>query len=263
MSILLIAERLRVEERLILQRLQGRGVKGHLITPGELTRSDQTPEFDTALIRLWAGRSSAALAWMLQDTGAEVVNAPQVLDLLARRDHLTRTLARFGIATPPATLAWGADALIDAANLHGWPVELLSLDGGRSGVVVEDRESAEAVIEHRAMLGRESVMLVREAVPAEAQRRIVIAGDLVRSAILTNGGWEAVPVTPVDEQVASRIVQATGGKILDVLYLPGAQPQVTLVAPLIAFRDLQSDEMDIAGAIAECLVGDGVIAHVS
>jgi [lysine-biosynthesis-protein LysW]--L-2-aminoadipate ligase len=194
------------------------------------------------------------LLWAIEAGGWRVVPGAAQMDVFARRDRLYRELSRAGVNVVETVLGWGTPAILSAADRMGWPVEFLPLDGGEPGIIVEDREGAEAVVEHRAVLGREHVLLVRKAAGSGAERRLMVAGSEVFASLLSGeGNWTLDPVTPADREVAGRVSAAVGAPLIDLLYLPDSGNAVTHVMPLLSFRAVQSTQSDVASAIARCV----------
>ncbi len=246
MTILLLAERLRVEERLLIEAFASTGHPARLLTPAEIgsitfgessNGSASTLPGEAEIVsRLHPSREAAALLWSLEAIGWHAFPGAAQMDAFSRRDRLYRELSRAGVPVVETVLGWGAGAVLGAVDQVGWPVELLPLDGGEPGIVVEDRESAEAVVEHRAVLGKEHVLLARRAANPAEERRLLVAGQQVFAAVQSgDGAWSIDPVTPVDCEVAGRVSAAVGSSLIDVTYLPGQGNAVMLVMPLLKF----------------------------
>lgn len=271
MEYLLLAERLRVEERLLIEAFAEIGCRARLLTPAEIgsiafggqasrTEAGLSPDQNTIISRLHPNREASALLWALESVGWTVLPGAAQMDAFSRRDRLYRELSRAGVPVVETVLGWGTGAVLSAVDAVGWPVELLPLDGGESGIIVEDREGAEAVVEHRAVLGREHVLLVRRGVAQSESRRLLIAGDEVFATLLSGeADWTLDPVTPADLKIAGQVSAAIGAPLIDMTYLPDADDAVTHVMPLLSFRAVQSKESDVAAAIARCVGGTEAI----
>ncbi|CAN5544819.1 lysine biosynthesis protein LysX [soil metagenome] len=267
MEYLLLAERLRVEERQLIAAFSAVGSPARLVTPAEIGsiafgglsgRSGSGFRSDESKIvsRLHPTREASALLWALESVGWTVLPGAAQMDVFARRDRLYRELSRAGVPVVETVLGWGAGAILSAVDEVGWPVELLPLDGGESGIIVEDREGAEAVVEHRAVLGREHVLLVRRgASPSESRRLLIAGGEVFATLPSGEADWTVDPVTPADLEIAGQVSAAIGAPLIDMTYLPDADNAVTQVMPLLSFRAVQSGEFDVAAAIARYVGG--------
>jgi len=264
MTILLLAERLRVEERLLIEALGADGHDARLLTPAEIGGiafgAPAVPAPDGALVlaRLQPTREASALLWALETAGWRIVPGAAQMDAFARRDRLYRDLIRAGVPVAETILGWGTEAVLAAVDQVGWPVELLPLDGSEPGIVVEDREGAEAVVEHRAVLGREHVLLVRRAAAKPDERRLLVAGDRIFAARPRGeADWELAPAIESDGEIARQVAGALGAPLIDLTYLPDASGAVTAVMPVLGFRAIQSEDADVAAAIASFATGRG------
>jgi [lysine-biosynthesis-protein LysW]--L-2-aminoadipate ligase len=139
----------------------------------------------------------------------------------------------------------------------------LTVDPAVPVALVEDQDSAEAIVEHRTMLGGERAVLV--------QRFIAGAGRSVRLAIVgrklagietrQHYGWrpgsraayepypEANPaLARLAEQVVARL--GSGTYAIEVIEGPDG-PVVVGVGNLVDFRSLAEREINVAGTIAD------------
>ncbi|MEZ4570774.1 MAG: hypothetical protein R2849_10705 [Thermomicrobiales bacterium] len=271
MEYLLLAERLRVEERQLIAAFEAIDCRARLLTPAEIgsiefghphgqTSTGLRPDGVVIISRLHPSREASALLWALESGGWTVLPGAAQMDVFARRDRLYRELNRSSVRVAETVFGWGTSSVLAAVDQLGWPVELLPLDGGEPGIVVEDREGAEAVVEHRAVLGREHALLVRHGAAQSESRRLLIAGDEVFPALSSGeSDWTPDPATPADLEVAGQVSAAIGSPLLDISYVPG-DGVVFNVTPLLSFRTIQSDESDVAAAIARC-AGEAEVAH--
>lgn len=289
--VLLLAERLRVEERLLIEAFADAGWHASLITPEEAaTWATSLADRDGVLIgcstanghretghharfemngrneteqtivisRLPAGRDAVALLSLLDDLGIPTINSRELTGLLASRDQLLRGLARRGLATLAATFAFGAEGVLAAADQAGYPAMLLPLNGDEPGVLVEDREAAEAVVEHRIVLGRQRAMLVRPELPHVPRRDVVIAGDDTFVATARDGGdastdsgqiWQpSEHLTPEDIELASRLRDTLGAGVYVAEVADNGKPLLLDIKPLNGFRTIHNAGLDVAGA---------------
>lgn len=274
MDVILLAERLRVEERLLIDAFAETGITARLVTPEEIASrvafsvngaSSPTAEEQTAtpvICRLPADRESVALLGLIAEAGHSVTNSPGLAGMLASRDQLLRWLKQLGLATVPMTIAYGADAIMSAALEAGWPVDLLPLAGNEAGITVEDAESAEAVIEHRMVLGGEKVLIVRPAIPAGETRRLYLVGDVPFVAVAgEDGSWSPTDPELPDIKLAGRLAEILGPATCVVEYTGVERPQIIDIAPLGDFREFHAAGFDIAGAIARLVTRNGAV-HV-
>ena len=268
MRIALLAERLRVEERLLIDAFAGRGHEAVLLLPERVQIPLGEPDTglpDLALDRGITTAERSILATLLAAGGTVVVNRAATARLLSDRLALLRHLIVAEIPVPRTVASFGEEATFAAIETIGYPVLLKSLtvDPAVPVALVEDQDSAEAIVEHRTMLGGERAVLV--------QRFIAGAGRSVRLAIVgrklagietrQHDGWrpgsraayepypEANPaLARLAEQVVARL--GSGTYAIEVIEGPDG-PVVVGVGNLADFRSLAEREINVAGAIAD------------
>ena len=271
-DVLLLAERLRVEERLLIAAFSSAGRSARILVPGDVSHTIGGQSFAglTVISRLPASIAGTTLALLLDDAGATVINDPALAARLEDRARLLHWLHVNGFETLPATVGFSEKQVLAAADDTGYPVVLSPLDAGQPSITIDDREVAEAVIEHRAVLGQERALVVRRAVRGATLRRIVVAGAATFVAqacgnwpIADGTAWQPVDVTAQDLQVADDLRARLGVGLYHADCVAGAQPCVLKVRPLTAFRAFHDAGQDVAGAIVQHTLNAGrEVAHV-
>lgn len=131
---------------------------------------------------------AAALLPLLKAGGAKTIDA----GLAATGDRLAiaTALNRAGVARPRTLLATSEATGLAAFDALGVPSTLLPLDPGAPSIVLRDREIAEAVFEHRNVLGRtnDAVSLLQQGVAEQARLLILVAGG---KAVAVGGDSDA------------------------------------------------------------------------
>jgi [lysine-biosynthesis-protein LysW]--L-2-aminoadipate ligase len=127
---------------------------------------------EVVIDRLADRRLAAALLPVWQAQGKAVLGAG--LAAGGNRAAVAATLAAAGLPRPLSFLATSEDAAIIALAQTGYPATLLPVDGA-AAIVLWDNDSAEAILEHRSVLGgvTESVVLVQAGAPSAAERMLV------------------------------------------------------------------------------------------
>lgn len=270
-DILLLAERLRVEERLLMAAFSSAGRSARIVTPGEmsLTIGRQSLANQAVVSRLPASREGTTLALLLDDAGATVVNVPSLAALLEDRARLLHWLSVNGFETLPATVGFSEEQVLEAADTVGYPAVLSALDAGQPSITIQDCEVAEAVIEHRAVLGKERALIVRRALTGATLRRIVVAGDATFAAeafgdwpIADDTAWQPNAVTAGDLRLADDLRTKLGVGLYHADCVVDTPPTVLKVRPLTTFRVFQDAGHDVAGAIVRHALDVGLqVAH--
>lgn len=99
------------------------------------------------------------------------------------RLEVMHALAGAGLPLPPAMLALSELAGLEAIEQLGYPATVFPMQIGLSGIVLQDREIAEAILEHRDTLGgsAESVLIVQDGIHDEDDliKAIVVDGAVI------------------------------------------------------------------------------------
>jgi len=129
-------------------------------------------------------------------------------------------------------LAFTTEAALEAIESLGYPVVLKPVVGswGRLLAKINDRDAAEAVLEHKSTLGsyQHSVFYVQEYIkkPGRDIRAFVVGDDTLCAIYRKSEHWitntarggegEVCPVTPELAEICQRASQAVGGGVLAV-----------------------------------------------
>ena len=265
-DILLLAERMRVEERLLMAAFAAEGRGARILTPAEISLivGERSMDGQMVIVRLPAGREGSTLALLLDDAGATVINGPDLTARLEDRARLLHWLSDTGFATLPATVAFSEEAVLAAADAIGYPVVLSPLDAGQQSVIVHDRETAEAVVEHRAVLGGERALVVRQAISGVDLRRIVVAGEATFVAAATGDwpirdetAWQPEQTSDVDIQLADGLRSVLGSGVYHADCIDATPLTVLKVRSLANFRVFHDAGQDVAGAIVRHALARG------
>ncbi len=226
--------RVRVEEKLLFQELDRRGVSYERLDDGDLILDigAEEPSFDLVFDRsLSYGRSLTTLQ-VLESRGIKCLNRFEVVATCGDKVRTSAALAREGIAQPRTVVAFTPEAALAAMEDMGFPVVLKPVVGswGRLIAKLNDRDAAEAVLEDRKILGswQHQIFYIQEFVEKPGRDiRAFVVGDEVICAIyrrsdhwITNTarGAEAsnCPLDEAARDLTLRAAQAVGGGILAV-----------------------------------------------
>jgi [lysine-biosynthesis-protein LysW]---L-2-aminoadipate ligase len=163
-------------------------------------------------------------------------------------------LAAHGLPRPLTALCTSEDAALEAVAAMGLPATLLPLDLASTPIPLLDGDAAEAVVEHRAVLGgvSGSLGLIQAGSPAPGSLVKVIVVDGAASAL------EAAPGTTVPEQALRLAEEATRALNADlvalIIALGSTEPVVWDVHPIPDFRHaMPVAGVTVAQAIAEAV----------
>ncbi|TMC93149.1 MAG: lysine biosynthesis protein LysX [Chloroflexi bacterium] len=237
MRLAILTSRIRVEERLLIDALRQRAIAFDIVDDGELLLDLSYPderwrEYDAVLCRSMSQSRGLAMLHVLEHWGVRVYNPATVTATCNDKLLTTLALLRAGIPTPHTMLAFDSQVAIKGMDMLSYPVVLKPTSGswGRLLARINDRDAAEAVLEHRETLGsyQHHIHYIQEYI-AKPQRdiRAFVVGERTICAIyrtsehwVTNTARGAVasncPVTPELDSLCVRAAQAVGGGILAI-----------------------------------------------
>jgi [lysine-biosynthesis-protein LysW]---L-2-aminoadipate ligase len=264
--------RVRVEEKWIFGALEKRGIDYDRLDDRAIhfDLNDPTPwqQYDAVLERSLSYTSGLYALRLLNAFGVPTVNTAAVAEVCGDKLMTSAALARDGVPQPHNATAFTPEAALEAIEAFGYPVVLKPVVGswGRLLAKVNDRDAAEAVLEHKATLGsvQHSVFYIQEFIekPGRDIRAIVI-GERVLTAMyrksehwITNtargGEGELCPITPEIETLCLQAAKAVGGGVLavDLVEHPAKGLVVNEINHTMEFHTMQPvSGIDIAGEI--------------
>jgi [lysine-biosynthesis-protein LysW]---L-2-aminoadipate ligase len=275
MHLAILTSRIRVEEKLLVEALRRRAIDFDIIDDGELLFDLSCPDerwrqYDAVLCRSVSQSRGLAITNVLENWGIPVYNSAAVTATCNDKLLTTLALLRAGIPTPRTLLAFDAQETIRGIEMLGYPVVLKPTTGswGRLLARINDRDAAEAVLEHQETLGsyQHHVHYIQEHID-KPQRdiRAFVVGERTICAIyrtsehwVTNTARGAVasncPVTPELNSLCVRASQAVGGGILaiDVLEDPERGLLVNEINATMEFRNsIAPTGVDIPNAMLD------------
>lgn len=192
MRIALLTSRIRVEERLLVDELERRGIDHEVIDVRTRVFNIHDPSpwrsFDAALERCISQTQAVTAAAVLEAFGVPVINPRSVIETCGDKLVTSLRLAQHGVPTPGVRVALDAESALEAVEANGYPAVLKPTVGswGRLIARLNDRDAAEAVIEHKATLGgfQHGVFYVQEHVEKPGRDiRVFMLGEQPIAAI--------------------------------------------------------------------------------
>jgi [lysine-biosynthesis-protein LysW]--L-2-aminoadipate ligase len=182
-------------------------------------------------------------------------------------------LEEAGVPIPRTVVAFAPEAALEAIEEMGYPVVLKPLHGswGRLLSKVNDREAAEAILEHKTTLGgyQHSIFYIQEYVekPGRDIRSFVVADETVAAIYRISPHWITntarggkatnCPVTPEIDNISRAAAQAVGGGALaiDIFETPDNRLVVSEVNHTPEFRNsIAPTGVDIPGKMIDYVV---------
>lgn len=272
-----LVSRIRVEEKLLLASLEAAGATVQVVNDGDLVfrlgDGATRLEADVALERSVSTARGLYALRLLEAAGMPTVNTYAVAATCADKLLTTAALTEAGIPQPRARVAFTPEAALQAIEELGYPVVLKPVVGswGRLLARVNDRDAAEAILEHKEVLGsyQHSIVYVQEyiAKPGRDIRAFVVGDETVAAIYRRSDHWitntarggqaSRCPVTPEINELCRRAAQAVGagdaGAVLaiDLLEDPERGLLVNEVNHTMEFRNsIEPTGVDIPGLVA-------------
>jgi len=228
--------RVRVEEKWIFAALEQRGVDYERLDDRRIFFDLDHPEtwrqYDAILERSISYTTGLNALRILNAWGVPTVNTAAVAEACGDKLATSAALSKADVPQPHNLIAFTPESALEAVEKLGYPVVLKPVVGswGRLLAKINDRDAAEALLEHKAVLGsyQHSIFYVQEFIQKPGRDiRALVVGDKVVTAIyrksphwITNtargGEGEICPLRPDLEEICFRAAQAVGGGVLAV-----------------------------------------------
>ncbi len=250
MRVAILLTHIRPEEKLLINAFEARGITPDVILDrdfnfdllGDATQLAPSgvawDEYDLVLERcISTSRGLYALS-ILNQWGVHTLNSYHTASICADKVQTTLALARANVPQPRARVAFDEEHALDAIEELGYPAVLKPATGswGRLVARMNDRDSAEALLEHRQVLGDYNyhTYYVQEFVhkPSRDIRAFVVGNQTICAIYRTSPHWITntarggqatnCPVTPELNDLCVSAARAVGGGILamDVFETP-------------------------------------------
>ncbi len=276
MHIGVMLSRVRIEEKLLFDALERRGVQYTKLDDREIVFDLQRNywNFDVVIERC-INHSRALYALRILNTwGLRTVNTYHVADVCGNKFLTTTALIENEVPSPRTLIAFTPESALQAIEELGYPVVLKPAVGswGRLLSKINDRDAAEAVLEHKEVLGsyHHSIYYIQEYVkkPGRDIRTFVVGDQTIAAIYRTSPHWitntarggQALncPITPEINDISVRAAKAVGGGVVAIDLLEG--PDGLLVNEVnytMEFRNsIETTGVDIPGAIVDYAIAE-------
>jgi [lysine-biosynthesis-protein LysW]--L-2-aminoadipate ligase len=235
----LLCSQIRVEEKLLMAEAERRRINVIKADLRQLVFDlDIHASFDLVLARDFLHPRDLCALFLLERGGIRTINPYEVARRCSDKVSISKILRRHGIPTPDVLVAFTPESALRAMDRLGYPVILKPAVGswGQLLAKVNDREAAEALLEHKDHLGSyyHSIFYIQEYVPKPGRDiQAIVIGDEVVCAVYSVGshwithpdrGAQMIncPVTSELEALCLRAARAVGGGILtiDLMEMP-------------------------------------------
>jgi [lysine-biosynthesis-protein LysW]--L-2-aminoadipate ligase len=233
----ILYDRIRPDEEMLFKAAEGLGIPFKKIYAKHLSMKlgQRPPELDgvtVAVERLVSQSKGLAVARYLSSLGIPVVNRPEVIEICGDKWATSCALEAHGLAQPLTALATEPDQALKLIESTGYPVVMKPVVGswGRLLSLIRDRDAAEAMVEHKEVLGgyQHQLYYVQELVEKGGRDiRAFVVGDACIAAIyrssdhwITNtargGKASRCEVTPELAEMAVKAARAVGGGVVAI-----------------------------------------------
>jgi [lysine-biosynthesis-protein LysW]---L-2-aminoadipate ligase len=275
-----LQSRVRIEEKLLLAELATRGV--------EIVRFDDRQFFldlgapDPAMTRCHVVlercinhlRALYTLR-VLNDWGVSTVNRYDVANICGDKLLTSTSLERAGVPAPRTLIAFTPETALNACKELGYPVVMKPAVGswGRLLARVNDRDAAEALLEHKVTLGsfHHGAFYIQEFVnkPGRDIRSFVVGDETICAIYRDSPHWitntarggvaSNCPVTDELHELSQAAARAVGGGVLAIdLFESDRGLLVNEVNYTMEFRNsIDTTGVDIPARIVDYVIGVG------
>jgi [lysine-biosynthesis-protein LysW]--L-2-aminoadipate ligase len=235
MKIGMLYSRVRLDEKFLLEEFRNRGI--------EVERMDtrcaifnitdfEKMDYDVVLEREISHLKALYSLKVLNEMGVKTVNTYQTANTCGDKVLTTLALTKHKVPSPITYIAFTPEEAIQAIEKIGYPVVLKPATGswGRLLSKVNDKETAESILEHKVVLGsyHHSVFYIQEYInKPERDIRAFVVGDEVIGAIyrtsphwITNTARGGVasncPLTDEISEICLKAAEAVGGGVVAI-----------------------------------------------
>ena len=236
MRIGLLHSRIRIEEKLLLQEFQALGVEVQPIDVRDIKLSFDNPDtwqqYDIIFDRCLSHSQSLTIATVLKAWGIPCVNDADVNRICGNKIEMSAVLTEKQVPNIPTHVAVAPEAALKLIESIGYPVVLKPPVGswGRLLAKVNDRDAAEAILEHKSTLGSvgHGLFYIQPFIDKGGAdiRTFVIGDETICGIMRKSDHWitntargataEACTITDEIAQLSVKAAHAVGGGLLAI-----------------------------------------------
>ncbi len=233
MKIGLLHSLIRKEEKLLIEAFRNAGVEPIMIDDRKLILDFNTaPDIDILVERSINHSRALHALRLFESAGVRCINTHDVARICGDKLLTTAALKDKGIAQPESRVAFTEESALEAIEELGYPVVLKPAVGswGRLLSKINDRDAAETVLEHKAVLGsyHHSIFYIQQYIEKHGRdiRSFVVGGDCIAAIYRTSDHWitntargataSKCEVTAGVAEISLAAAEAVGGGIVAV-----------------------------------------------
>lgn len=229
----LLFSRIRVEEKLLIEEAKRRKINLTMVDSREVIFDlDSTFAYDVLLERDVSHSRALYALNLFENSGVHTINSYPVALVCGDKVASSKALRDAGVPTPDVKVAFTKESALQAIEQMGYPVVLKPVTGswGRLIAKINDRDAAEAVLEHKDHLGSyyHKIFYIQKLIrkPGRDIRAFVVGDEVICAIYRTSDHWitntargakaSNCPLTPELKSVACSAAQAMGEGVLAV-----------------------------------------------
>ena len=232
----ILCSRIRVEEKLLFEALKAHGTAYEKLDDRTLIFDLHDPapfrKYDLILERAINHSRAQYALHMLNDWGVKTINTAHTARVCGDKLLTTQALRQHNLPVPRNLVAFTPESALEAIEQLGYPVVLKPCVGswGRLVAKINDRQAAEAILEHKQILGsyHHSIYYIQEYIdkPGYDIRSFVVGDETICAIYRTSDHWitntalggkaSNCPVTPEIDALSRAAAKAVGGGMLAV-----------------------------------------------
>jgi len=258
MKIGVLCSIVRKEEKLLFDELRSRGVEFDRIEDRDISfelGDDEYKEYDVIVERCINHSRALHALMILNHRGVKTVNSYEVANVCGDKLNTSVKLFQAGLPNPRCMVAFTEEAALACIEKMGYPVVLKPAVGswGRLLSRINDRDAAEAILEHKTVLGsyHHSVFYIQEYIkkPQRDIRSFVVGDENICAIYRDSSHWitntargglaSNCPLTDEIRDISVRAAKAVGGGVvaIDLLECPERGLLVNEVNYTMEFRN--------------------------
>jgi [lysine-biosynthesis-protein LysW]--L-2-aminoadipate ligase len=197
MRVGILCSRVRVEEKLLFEAFESLSVTPTRLDEREIAArvGQYAPEIDVLLERSISATAGLVALQVFEAAGIRTVNTHHTSETCADKIRTALALSRENVAQPETEIAFSPEAAIEAIERIGYPVVMKPPVGswGRLLARIHDRDAAEAIIEHKEVLGgvNHHIYYIQEYVqkPGRDIRAFVVGTETICAIYRNSPHW--------------------------------------------------------------------------
>lgn len=273
MRIGLLHSLIRKEEKLLIEAFRNAGVEPVMVDDRQLIMDfHSVPEIDILVERSINHSRALHALRLFESAGIRCINSYRVAQICGDKLLTTAALKECGIAQPKCRVAFTEESALRAIEELGYPVVLKPAVGswGRLLSKINDRDSAETVLEHKTVLGsyHHSIFYIQQFIEKQGRdiRSFVVGDECIAAIYRSSDHWitntargakaSKCEVTPEVAEISLAAAKAVGGGIVAVdLFESDGGLLVNEVNYTMEFRNsIDTTGVDIPAVVAKYVI---------